>query len=181
MALPQSWFSWWGSSLTHPGPCAPGFLPGNLISSQGELKPRENGATETTILLGEPSLGEPRRGAGQEAFRCLSFPKPSGRVLGYNLGTSSAHSKSAAEWLLAAVPALVLPNSSPGSGFGEKPSVLSGSPAIPGGAPGLAAMQLHPSSTAPASSNFLSASGSQAVTHSLHFLQGRLFPSWTNF
>ena len=82
---------------------------------------------------------------------------------------------------MVAGPALVLPDSSPGAGFGEKSSILSGPPTIPGGAPGLAALQLHPSSPAPASSNFLSASDSQAVTQSLHFLQSRLFPSWTNF
>lgn len=45
---------------------------------------------------------------------------------------------------------------------------------------GLATMQLRPSLSVE-SSDFLSASGSQAVTHSLHFLQSRLFPFWTNF
>ena len=54
--------------------------------------------------------------------------------------------RGAAKWLLAAVPALVLPDSSPGTGFSEKPSALPGPPEIPGGALGLATMQLHPSS-----------------------------------
>lgn len=111
----------------------------------------------------------------------MPFLKPAGRGLGCNLGTTSAHSKGCCRVALAAVPALVLPDSSPGAGFREKPSASPGPLEIPGGAAGFAAMQLHFSSPAPASSNFLSASGSQAVTHSFHFLQSRLFPSWTNF
>lgn len=54
--------------------------------------------------------------------------------------------RGAAQWLLAAVLALVLLDSSPGAGFSEKPLASPGPLEIPGGAPGLATVQLHPSS-----------------------------------
>lgn len=99
--------------------------------------------------------------------------KPVGGVLGHNLGTTVAHS----EELLSGCWQLSLPwscqtPSSPAAG-------LAGAPGNPRWGSGTCRHNsiLLP----PASSDFLSASGSQAVTHSLHFLQSRLFPSWTNF
>lgn len=69
--------------------------------------------------------------------------KPAGRVLGHNLGTAVAQT-GAAEWLLAAVPALVVPDSSPVAGFSEKLLALPGPLEIPGGTLGLAAPLQHP-------------------------------------
>lgn len=90
--------------------------------------------------------------------------------------------RGAAEWLLAAIPALVLPNSS--SPFQEQALVRN--PWLPLGPwkfhVGL--QNLPPCNSIPSLFQYppiSSASGSQAVTHSLHFLQSRLFPFWTNF
>lgn len=73
------------------------------------------------------------------------------------------------EELGAAVPALVTARLQPGIRLPEIPGGTQDLPPCNSVIPSL----WHP----PVSS----ASGAQAVTHSLHFLQSRLFPFWTNF
>lgn len=90
------------------------------------------------------SLGEPECGAGR-----LSDASPKASMEGCWAVTWAPRlpiQRGAAEWLLAGVPAPILPDSSPGRGFSEKTWALPGPPEIPGAALGLATKQFHPSS-----------------------------------